>query len=54
MNTLCLAEETYIDEGKMFRPTPTRAEQAWSWLVTLSLLTMIKVLNTANTCTTGS
>jgi hypothetical protein len=54
MNTLRLAEETYIDEVKMVRQTPKKTEQAWSQLGTLSLLTMIKVLkslkqpNTAN------
>jgi hypothetical protein len=52
-----MAEETYIDEGKMVRQTPKKTEQAWSQLGTVSLLTMIKVPkslkqpNTANTHT---
>jgi hypothetical protein len=35
MNTLRLAEDTYIDKGKMVRQTPKKTEQAWSRLGTV-------------------
>jgi len=61
MNMLWLAEETHIDKGKLVRQTPKKREKAWSLLGTLSLLTMIEVLestlkqpNTANTHTADS